>query len=230
MKTGNLSSPVALGHNLSRIHPRDCPQPVLGPNFALVFEGHLFPHPETHEADKVLKKLKSEPRKNAVKVVKELEGSYVFAVACPERLIAGRDRFGTKPLYHGENETSYAIASERKALWALGMEKVKSFPPGNLAIIRELHIFGPEVPLSEQRPEAAAQRRLPVFPEPAVAAGRRVSPSHPRRKGKSPGRRMLRSPAAPDEARQFANHPSPGVRIHDSEYIYIPAPAPVTAP
>lgn len=130
----NLSSPVALGHNLSEILPRDCPQPTLGPNFALVFEGRLFPHPETCEVDEVLKKLKREPQKNAQVVIGELEGSYVFAVACPEKLIVGRDMFGTKPLYHGENETAYAIASERKALWALGMEKVKSFPPGKLAI------------------------------------------------------------------------------------------------
>ncbi|GAH53250.1 unnamed protein product [marine sediment metagenome] len=31
---------------------------------------------------------------------------------------------------------------------------------GNLALIRELHIFGPEVPLSEQKPEAAQHKGL----------------------------------------------------------------------
>jgi elongator complex protein 3 len=33
-------------------------------------------------------------------------------------------------------------------------------PEGNYAVIRELHIFGPEVPLNEQRGEAAQHKGL----------------------------------------------------------------------
>jgi len=135
MKIENLSSPVALGHNFSCIFPRDHPQPVLGDDFAFVFEGHLFPFSGASEVDEVFEKLKLGPQRNAGSIIKELEGSYVFAIACPENVIAGRDVFGTNPLYYGENKTVCAIASERKALWTLGMENVKSFPPGNLALI-----------------------------------------------------------------------------------------------
>lgn len=135
MKIENLSSPVALGHNLSCIFPRDHPQPLLGDDFAFVFEGHLFSLFGASEADEVFEKLKLGPQRNAGSIIRELEGSYAFAIACPEKVIAGRDVFGTNSLYYGENETVCAIASERKALWALGMENVKSFPPGNLALI-----------------------------------------------------------------------------------------------
>lgn len=135
MKIENLSSPVALGHNLSRIFSRDRPQPLLGDDFALVFEGHLFPLSGASEVDEVFEKLKLDPQRNAGSIIRELEGSYSFAIACPEKVIAGRDMFGTNSLYYGENETACAMASERKALWALGIKNVKSFPPGNLALI-----------------------------------------------------------------------------------------------
>ena len=39
----NFVSGIALGHNLSRIMPRDQPQPVEGDGFTAVFEGRLFP-------------------------------------------------------------------------------------------------------------------------------------------------------------------------------------------
>jgi len=135
MKIENPNSPVALGHNLSRIFSRDRPQPLLGDDFALVFEGHLFPLSGASEVDEVFEKLKFDPQRNAGSIIRELEGSYSFAIACPEKVIAGRDMFGTNSLYYGENETVCAIASERKALWALGIKNVKSFPPGNLAVI-----------------------------------------------------------------------------------------------
>jgi len=135
MKIENLNSPVALGHNLSRIFSRDRPQPVLGDGFALVFEGHLFHLSDASEVDEIREKLKLGPQRNAGSIIKELEGSYSFAIACPEKVIAGRDMFGTNSIYYGENETACAIASERKALWTLGIENVKSFPPGNLAVI-----------------------------------------------------------------------------------------------
>ena len=131
----DAKSSTALGHNLSRTLMRDRPQPVQGEGFSLVFEGRLFPPPNTSEVDEVMERLKPSPQKNADYLIKELNGSYAFAIACPNKVIAGRDTMGTNSLYYGENETTCAIASERKALWALGMKNMKSFPPGNLAKI-----------------------------------------------------------------------------------------------
>jgi len=131
----NISSSVALGHNLSRILPRDQPQPVRGNGFTLVFEGRLFPSPSLAEVDEIVRKLGSSPQRMASHVIQKLEGAYAFAIAVPNKIIAGRDIFGTNPLYYGENDTTCALASERKALWTLGIRDVKSFPPGHLALI-----------------------------------------------------------------------------------------------
>ncbi len=131
-----VESCKALGHNLSCILRRDLPQPVQGEGFSLVFEGRLFPPPNTSEVEKVVTILKQDPQRNARYVIEGLNGSYVFAIASSSEVIAGRDTLGTTPLYYGENEAICAIASERKALWALGTKNVRSFAPGNLARIK----------------------------------------------------------------------------------------------
>lgn len=159
-----VASSTALGHNLSHIRLRDCPQPVQGEGFSLVFEGRLFPPPDMSEADEVMKRLKSNPQRNAAYVIEKLNGSYTFAISYPDKVIAGRDTMGTSPLYYGENETTCAVASERKALWALEIKNVKSFPPGNLAMINARGFsFQPvktlrQPPLETVQMETAANR------------------------------------------------------------------------
>ncbi len=134
----NIVSNIALGHNLSRIMPRDQPQPVQGNGFTAVFEGRLFPAPNlpgVSEAQEIVEKLGSNPLRNAGGILEKLDGSYVFAVAESNLIVAGRDVFGATPLYYSKNEAVCAVASERKALWKLGLNDVRSFPPGKLAII-----------------------------------------------------------------------------------------------
>ncbi len=160
----NISSSVALGHNLSRILPRDQTQPVQGDGFTLVFEGRLFPAPNLPEVNEIGEKLGPNPQRNVSQVIKKLEGAYAFAIAVPNKIIAGRDMFGTNPLYHGENNRTCAVASERKALWTLGIRNVKSFPPGQIAVVNAQGFsFKPiktiaQPPQEEMDMETAAQR------------------------------------------------------------------------
>ena len=135
--TENINSSIVLGHNLSRFCLRDKPQPILGEDFTLVFEGRLFPQTNLSEVDKVVKMLEATPHRKADKIIEKLDGSYTFAIACADMLIAGRATLGINPLYYGENETTFALASERKALWATGVKNAKSFPPGNVAVVNE---------------------------------------------------------------------------------------------
>lgn len=137
--SNNCKSDVVIGHNLSCIMSRDKLQPIQGDGFAIVFEGRLFPAPTIpgeFEAQKIAKQLGSKPLRNAEKII-EKWGAYVFAIGQKNRIIVGRDVFGTVPLYYGENETLCGVASERKALWKIGLKEVKSFPPGQLAIINK---------------------------------------------------------------------------------------------
>ncbi|UCE44186.1 MAG: asparagine synthetase B [Candidatus Bathyarchaeota archaeon] len=135
ISTKSMSSDVALGHNLSLILPKDHPQPVLGENHALAFEGRIFPPFGVSDVDAIQNTLGSDPQKNVHSIIKRFDGPYTFAIACQDVVIAGRDILGIAPLYYGENETIAAIASERKALWQIGIETAESFPPGSLASI-----------------------------------------------------------------------------------------------
>jgi len=133
-------SSIALGHNLSSILPRDLLQPVQANPFTFVFEGRMFPPPnlpDLSEFKEFRTQLGSNLLKNAMCILEKLSGSYVFAIADPKKIVVGREVFGVTPLYYGENETVCAVASERKALWKLGLERVRSFPPGQIAIINE---------------------------------------------------------------------------------------------
>jgi len=127
-------SDIALGYNFCARQPQGSPQPVLGRNFALIFEGRFFP-PKPEGTDEIVERLTPDPEIQAHNIVGKLDGSYVLAVALHNKVLAGRDIAGVNSLYYGENDTICAIASEQKALWTVGIINVKSFPPGNLAII-----------------------------------------------------------------------------------------------
>jgi asparagine synthase (glutamine-hydrolysing) len=82
-------------------------------------------------------KLESSPERTASVIIKNCNGAYTFAIAAPDSLIVGRDAMGLAPLYFGKNDKLCAFASERKALWKLGLSTVESFPPGNVAVVRD---------------------------------------------------------------------------------------------
>ena len=67
-----------------------------------------------------------------LETVKYLDGDYAIAVYDGKDIIVVRDPVGVKPLYFGENKSKKfsAFASERKALWNVGIEEVETLPPG----------------------------------------------------------------------------------------------------
>jgi len=136
LQTEKLISNTAVGYNSSLISSREKNQPIsLENNYALVFEGRLFPPSKTSDVDEVARWLKSDFQKDAGNIINKFDGSYAFVIASLDKILVGRDSYGINPLFYGEDETFCALASERKALWALGITNVKSFPPGNVAMI-----------------------------------------------------------------------------------------------
>jgi asparagine synthase (glutamine-hydrolysing) len=92
--------------------------------------------------------------------LKEVEGDFSFMIAEPQRIIAGRDAIGVQPLYYGENRTVAALASNRKALWKLGIEKTQSFPPGHLGFVsREGFKFKPIKTLVYSEPKPVTMQK-----------------------------------------------------------------------
>jgi asparagine synthase (glutamine-hydrolysing) len=92
--------------------------------------------------------------------LKEVEGDFSFIIAEAKRIIAGRDPIGVQPLYYGENRTFAALASNRKALWKLGIEKTRSFPPGHLVFVsREGFKFKPVKTLVYSEPKPLTMQK-----------------------------------------------------------------------
>jgi asparagine synthase (glutamine-hydrolysing) len=111
-----------------------------------LFDGRIYsPTLGASAAEVIAKKLqKTDHVKASEAFLKEVEGDFSFIIAEPERIIAGRDPVGVQPLYYGENTAVAALASNRRALWKLGIDEARSFPPGHLGLVsREGFKFKP---------------------------------------------------------------------------------------
>jgi len=115
-----------------------------------------------------------------------LLGAYAFAIYDGREIVAVRDPVGVKPLYFGESNELAAFASERKALWKLGIRNVRALAPGEiLSLSRErcqtsegIHLVRPAVKsLAEEEAATklkeslyeAVRRKLRGFQNVAVA-------------------------------------------------------------
>jgi asparagine synthase (glutamine-hydrolysing) len=101
-------------------------------NAGLLFEGRVY-SPIHKEA--LIKQMTEHPQhcETALQtLIEQADGDYAFWMIKQGWIAAGRDPLGVQPLYYGENREITAYATNRKALWRLGIENPKSFPPGTL--------------------------------------------------------------------------------------------------
>ncbi len=154
LKKQGKHSPAAAGYAFSKTKAVGDFEFVRLEDAALVFEGRVYsPVPRTAIAQQVAKE-PSHCETLLQTFIKEAEGDYAFMLLKKDWVAAGRDPVGVQPLYYGENEKFAALASNRKALWTLGIENPKSFPPGHIAFInREGFQFKPIKTLTYSKPE-----------------------------------------------------------------------------
>ncbi len=136
-----------MGHNLLSIVGCEGSQPISRDNFVLVCNGEIYNYMElkkeighNFKSDSdceviigLVKKFYQGSLHSAlIKSLKFLDGDYAFAIYDGKDLAVLRDPVGVKPLYFGENQTKniFAFASERKALWDVGINEVEALPPG----------------------------------------------------------------------------------------------------
>lgn len=128
-----ISSNVIVGRNCSSTLLKESQHAVLKESHTLTVDGLLISPSKNFATQEIANELELSPQEEAAHIIKKFDGSYTFAIASPNKIIAGRDLLGTSPFYIGQNETVSALASERKALWTLGIKQAKSIPPGTLA-------------------------------------------------------------------------------------------------
>jgi asparagine synthase (glutamine-hydrolysing) len=154
LKAHKLDSPVAVGYAASTALPRDEPQIARLEDATIVFDGITYEPAEKNSALEVIaQKLQDDSCAFAEAFVRDVKGDFSLAIAEPEQIVAARDPVGVQPLYYGENEALAALASNRRALWKLGLTEPKSFPPGHVvSVTRAGFRFKPVKTLPYQTP------------------------------------------------------------------------------
>ena len=102
---------------------------------AMILDGTLYSPIQSPLKQNTLEKMRNlDPVVLGEIVLKNIEGDFSFLIVDGDKIVVGRDAVGVQPLYYGENKIIVAFASNRKALWKLGIEAPQSFPPGYMAV------------------------------------------------------------------------------------------------
>ncbi len=148
----NLKAPqgtFGMGHNLLSIVGTEASQPIEKHNLILVANAEIYNYKQIKNCldDKyntdsdceviisLVKKFYKGSLLNAVKKsLNYLDGDYAFAIYDGKDCVVVRDELGVKPLYYGEDDLNRisAYASERKALWAIGLTNVHTLQPDQI--------------------------------------------------------------------------------------------------
>jgi asparagine synthase (glutamine-hydrolysing) len=155
----NIKSHIIVAYVCSLPLDRDEAQPIRLEKATMVLDGKTFSREENILTAESFEGKTQNHQEDAKTIVKETEGDFAFVIAESERIIAGRDSVGLRPLYYGENIDIAALASERKALWEIGIENAVSFPPGHVAILeRKGFKFAPVKRLAYSEPEQTTMK------------------------------------------------------------------------
>ena len=148
----NLKAPegsFGMGHNLLSIVGTEASQPIEKHNLILVANAEIYNYKQIKNCldDKyntdsdceviitLVKKFYNGSLLSAVKKSLEyLDGDYAFAIYDGKDCVVVRDELGVKPLYYGHDDLKRinAYASERKALWAIGLTNVHTLKPDQI--------------------------------------------------------------------------------------------------
>ena len=132
-------APVVMAHcRLSIIGTENGDQPISQGGDMLVVNGEIYNYSELRavlgealfetasDSETILHLFRTgEPR-----WIDRLDGMFAFVLATGDRILAGRDPLGIKPLYVAEIGGGKAFASELKAFDGLGLDRIGSVPPG----------------------------------------------------------------------------------------------------
>lgn len=126
-------SDIIIGYNFRQVLREDEPQPVEVGNLKVILEGRVYSPQSTRS--EVYRMIERYGEESIRRIIAETEGSFILTILSGKRLLVGRDAVGAVPLYFSENEEFLALASERKALWSIGVrdDSIKPLPPGSVA-------------------------------------------------------------------------------------------------
>jgi len=151
----NVTGNTALAELFSPIDIKNLEYPYLdyGDNLVLMFDGQFynpypiisgFPHnrrPTENASAEGLVHLVKQHRGNLEqkikKALRDLDGNYALVASNVDQTVVMRDLLGTKPLYIAKDDNFSAFASNKKALWRIGLSNVMPLRASMLAVFNQ---------------------------------------------------------------------------------------------
>jgi asparagine synthase (glutamine-hydrolysing) len=91
-------------------------------------------------------------------IIPQLDGVYAIAASDGKDIVIARDLIGVKQLYWGESEKLIAFASEKKALWSLGMRRgIHRLLPGEV-----MRLSSSGLQRTRQTPDSLRAEKPPI--------------------------------------------------------------------
>jgi asparagine synthase (glutamine-hydrolysing) len=135
-----------------RTLPIDVPQPIRVSWGTFALEGEAYSENSVIGVEEIARKIKASIDLDFhTTLVKSYDGAFVTSAVSNNQIFLARDTLGLSPLYCGESSELYAAASERKALWAIGINSPEFLAPGNVATV------------NRGRLESVSARRLDAY-------------------------------------------------------------------
>lgn len=122
---------TAVGYGFTKILPDDDPQPVRLGDGWLCLDGRIVADRMMvggAEAARYLQDRLAPVEFTSIQF--DIDGAYSICHCKNHELLVTRDSLGLKPLFIASREDLVAVASDRKALYSIGMSDIAGFPPG----------------------------------------------------------------------------------------------------
>lgn len=122
---------VAIGHGFTKVVSNDIPQPMRARGGWFCLDGRIVVGRALVGGEEAARAL--DPRMNSAQfssIQHDIDGAYSIYFCSDKDLLVVRDSLGLKPTFIGRGDGFVAVASDRKALWALGISEVTTLPPG----------------------------------------------------------------------------------------------------
>ncbi len=134
-------APLVTAHcRLSIIGTEDGAQPIVSGRETLIVNGEIYNHaalrailgPELFATQSDSETILHLFRTGQPRWIADLDGMFAFVLVSGDRILAGRDPLGIKPLYMARMGEGLAFASELKAFDGLGLKQIEAIAAGTL--------------------------------------------------------------------------------------------------
>ena len=128
-----------LAYKLVKVHPYDPPQPLSQYGYHAILEGRLWEKHSPSDTQSLADIVGRNPSKGIRELIRT-SGSCAVTLLDEDHLLCCRDTVGVLPVYYGMDDSLFAVSSNRKALWSVGLA-TNTLLPGHMMEINETGVF-----------------------------------------------------------------------------------------